>query len=411
MDQIRQKHKKFRTGVIDDSSIKYLYDEEDPNIVSTDLPQDQRQQLLFRPYEKALDDNGVPGLLEVSTNKFYYNLETVTIEKRLSNGYYKRPKDFLADIKRLAKDAKQCGDQDRTLKANEMLANVEVDIEFIEQQQPVLVAECQNVSMREAKREKLKQEKARKEAAAEEHFGTQLVSTAPIGSSTIDSEQQSSGPVVLGESVPGPRALLPITPIRPSHHSSLTNGDSGLPSVASNVAEAGSQSLQSNGFSVPSQGDGEIHMADVDDGPATQHDTQHSGYYPLTQPSQEPQSSQSQAEYQYSQRREQHHTRDWPNQSGATTQPSQKSALTVIPPGFSAEDLQNSASTTTSGKKTSDNSNRSSGPYFNTQSSTGSVVRGDVPDLSGLVKARSESHLPDTQGMYSFHVSEILMVF
>ncbi|KAI9724929.1 MAG: hypothetical protein M1812_000205 [Candelaria pacifica] len=400
MDQIRQKHKKFRTGVIDDSSIKYIYDEEDPNIVSTDLPQEQRQQLLFRPYEKALDDSGVQGLLEVSTNKFYYNLETVTIEKRLSNGYYKRPKDFLADVKRLAKDAKQCGDQDRTLKANEMLANVEVDVEFIEQQQPALVAECQNVSAREAKREKLKLEKARKEAAAQEHFGTQVVSTAPIGSSTIDSEQQSSGPVVLGESVPGPRALLPITPVRLSHHSSLTNGDSGLRSIASNVAEAGSQSVQSNGFSVPSQSDGEVHMADIDEGPATQHDTQHSGYYPPTQPSQETQSSQSQGEYLHPQRREKP-TRDWPTQSGATTQPSQKSALTVIPPGFSAEDLHNSASTTTSGKKTSDNSNRSSGPYFNTQSSNSVGARGDVPDLSGLVKGRSESQLPDTQEMPS----------
>ncbi|KAI9789873.1 MAG: hypothetical protein M1835_001382 [Candelina submexicana] len=400
MDQIRQKHKKFRTGVIDDSSIKYLYDEDDPNIVSTDLPLEQRQQLLFRPYEKALDDSGVPGLLEVSTNKFYYNLETVTIEKRLSNGYYKRPKDFLADIKRLAKDSKQCGDQDRTLKANEMLANVEVDIEFIEQQQPALVAECQNVSIREVKREKLKQEKARKEAAAQEHFGTQVVSTAPLGSSTIDSEQQSSGPVVLGESVPGPRALLPITPVRPSHHSSLTNGDSGLPSIASNVAEAGSHSVQSNGFSVPSHGDGEVHMADVDDGPATQQDTQYSGFYPPTQPSQETQSSQSQEDYPHSQRREQP-TRGWPIQSRATTQPSQKSALTVIPPGFSAEDLHNSASTTTSGKKTSDNSNRSSGPYFNTQSSSSVGLRNDVPDFSGLVKGRSESQLPDTQEMPS----------
>jgi hypothetical protein len=53
MDQIRQKFKKFRTGVIDESQIRYLYDEEDPATVSTDLPHELRQQARFDPLKKA----------------------------------------------------------------------------------------------------------------------------------------------------------------------------------------------------------------------------------------------------------------------------------------------------------------------------------------------------------------------
>ncbi|KAK2808692.1 hypothetical protein FQN49_008695, partial [Arthroderma sp. PD_2] len=125
MDQIR-KYKRFRSGVVDEAHIRYLYDDDNPNVVTSDVPVQERST--FRPYEKDTDKAGVPGLREVASGKFYYNLDIVTIEKRLSNGYYKRPKDFLADIKRLAKDAKQLGEPDRQLKANELLANVEVDI-------------------------------------------------------------------------------------------------------------------------------------------------------------------------------------------------------------------------------------------------------------------------------------------
>ncbi|KAK5240467.1 TAT-binding protein-like protein 7, AAA ATPase, partial [Exophiala xenobiotica] len=37
MDQIRTKYKKFRTGVIDEGQIRYLYDEADPQTVTSDL--------------------------------------------------------------------------------------------------------------------------------------------------------------------------------------------------------------------------------------------------------------------------------------------------------------------------------------------------------------------------------------
>ncbi|KAI5284981.1 hypothetical protein KEM54_000912, partial [Ascosphaera aggregata] len=159
MDQIKKNYRRFRTPVIDEHQIAYLFEEEDPNVVTSDLPMEHRAQ--FRPFEKDIDKHGVHGLLEVASGKFFYNLDITTIEKRLSNGYYKRPSDFLADIKRIAKDARQCGDHDRQIKGNELLANVEVDIGTMETTDPVFVAECENVYTRELEREKIAREKAR----------------------------------------------------------------------------------------------------------------------------------------------------------------------------------------------------------------------------------------------------------
>lgn len=73
MDQIR-KYRIFMNSPIDDSVIRYLYDEQDPNILSTDLSEEQRQeQALFRPYEIDQDERGVQGLRETASGKFYYN--------------------------------------------------------------------------------------------------------------------------------------------------------------------------------------------------------------------------------------------------------------------------------------------------------------------------------------------------
>lgn len=156
MDQIK-KYKRFRTGVIEESRIKYLFEEADPNSVSAD--DSPMQDAESRPFERDIDKHGVLGLRDIVSNKFFYNLEIVTVERRLSNGYYKRPKDFLRDIKFIAKDARQLGDQDRLLKANELLSNVEVDIANLEQSDPALVAECENVYLRDLMRQKMEHQR------------------------------------------------------------------------------------------------------------------------------------------------------------------------------------------------------------------------------------------------------------
>ncbi|KAL1311137.1 hypothetical protein AAFC00_001339 [Neodothiora populina] len=354
MDQIKLKYRKFRTPIVDDSLIAYLYDEQDDDVVTTDLDHEQAQQMLDRPYTLEKDEKGVTGLRETATGRFYYNLEIVTIENRLSNGYYKRPKDFLADIKRLAKDARTSGDPERTLKANEMVANVEVDMISLEASQPALIAECEAVSAREQAREKEILEKA--EQSRRDGYDVPIVTAnipPHVSNSTGD---QSAGPLHLGENVPGARALPPFTPAK-TGHAPLQNGT------------GGSEAPQ--GFHEDTE------MTDSQDLSSVSN-AHENKYENFALSGSDPQRTQS-------------HT--------------QTSAITQIRPGTDIKDYYNSASTTTSGQRTSDQSNRTSGPYTghsnglggSHESSQSNVARnGDLPDFSAFLPSGG-SQLPDTQ--------------
>jgi hypothetical protein len=345
MDQIKLKYKKFRSPVIDENLIGYLYDEQDPSIVTTDLDREAAQQL--RPFEISKDAKGTTVLLETATGKQYYNLEIVTIEKRLSNGYYKRPKDFLTDIRALAKDAKNSGDQERLLKANEMLANVEVDMMNLEAINPVLVAECEAVYNRELAREKEQIETAKAEGR---EVPIITPSIPPNVSNTIT--EQSTGPVHLGEAVPGPRVLYPFTPAKLGP-SPLSNG-------------------YTNGSSVPSGAYDEPEMPDSQDISLVNPQDRAGFIQPYATPS--------------AQGTQPYHTH------------TQTSALTRIAPGSVHQDYYNSASSTSSGHKTSNHSHRSSAPYsIITNVSSNGVRNDDAPDFSTLPHLEGGSQLPNTQ--------------
>ncbi|OAX83061.1 hypothetical protein ACJ72_02579 [Emergomyces africanus] len=377
MDQIK-KYKKFRTGVIDETQIGYLYEEEDPNVVTSDIPLVHRTT--FRPFEKDVDKHGVPGLRETVSGKFYYNMEIVTIEKRLSNGYYKRPKDFLADIKRIAKDARQLGDQDRQLKANELLSNVEVDIGNLEQSDPSLVTECEQVYLREVERERIALEKAKRTVGADGVMAPPPIMNVPHGNT--ESSHQSSGPVVLGEPfaarsfpLPGP----PATPTRPSHASTITNGH-GTDKTRAEANEASTRPVTSNG-SVGA--DGDVQMSNSDDAqPSQRDDTQNSSFGQSAQP--RPVHSYTAPSQQLRQ------------QSGLSNL-SQKGTMTPMAPGSQPGDYANDASTTqtTSDKK---HSGPSDVAQLNTQSSIGGSTRHEYPDLNPYPDRLSgDEPLPDTQ--------------
>jgi SpoVK/Ycf46/Vps4 family AAA+-type ATPase len=345
MDQIKQKYKKFRQPPVEERQIQYLYNEQDPDIFTTDLTAEQQQeQQLYRPYELDTDKHGVGGLREVATGKFYYNIDIVIIELRLSNGYYKRFKDFFDDIKRMAKDAKTLGDRNRTISANELLANVEVDMMNFNTTQPALASECEAVYLRE-----LAREKEAKEAAA----GVNGASVMPVPQSITTTE--NSGPIILGEVVPGPAPFLPpVTPRRPV----LSNGDT---------------EHQTNGSTVPSRGlDNDTHMADAEELGSAQR--QRAAEFPSTVA-----------------------------HSGANTHQmrNQRSVLEKMAPGSQIDDYHNSASTTTSGQKTN-SSNRTSGHSVhpgsvkNTQSSNGTESR-VYPLFSTHGDLSRGDYIPDTQ--------------
>jgi len=374
MDQIKTKSKKFRMGVIEDAKIRYIYEEDDPALVSTDLPLEERGMDSPRPYEKAKDDHGEPGLLQVATGKFIYNMETVTIEKRLSNGYYKRPKDFAADIKKLARDAKTIGDQERIIKANELLTNVEVDMDDIGVRNPVLVAELENVYAREVRREKDMVEKAKQLAAAEGRRIDTITSNVPPVDVAASSTDQSSGPVVLGQLTNGV-VKHPITPSNPSQPSTLTNGISG---GLSDLSDLHGQP-QSNGTSGPSRSE-DLHLSNSDDIPSTEKQTQN------TQSSSFGPSAQTRPLDSVGGPHSIDHRRSIPGSM------SQKSLITPLAEGSNLRDYMNYASTTSSEKR-----NTGSSGDKNTQSTTGKPESG--PDFALFGEpVESNSQLPDTRG-------------
>lgn len=408
MDQVRVKFKRFRTGVIEESQIRYLYDEEDPSLVSTDLPHAERNRDEFRPYEKAKDNHGEPGLREVSTGRFFYNMEIVTIEKRLSNGYYKRPKDFLSDIKKLTKDAKTMGDQERLLKANELQANIEVDIGVIEATEPALVSDLEQVYVREMKREKDMIEKQKRLMGAEEDRRLQIMPPDPhqedqdgLGTAT----EQSSGPVVLGEPMTNGTSYHPVTPSNPLHptQSSSLSHQSSIP--ISDLSDLHPPYSQSNGTSVPSRDD--LQASISQDRPSTsppEKSTQESSFGQSAQT--RPFASHTGAPNSLQQRR------------SIPGHLSQTSAVTPMAEGSNPQDYANYASTTSSDKRCtgssgeknttqSDKSNTQQTDRWNTQNTLGSngkatdsrVVDGNGgPNLSLFAEDSVRGfQFPDTQ--------------
>lgn len=344
MDQLKLKYRKFFKPILDESWYAYLLEEQDPERFRTDLPPEQQQeQGIIRPWELSKDSRGVDVLLHVESGNKYYNLDLGTIEKRLSNGYYKRPKDFVFDIKTLARDAKTYGDVERTLKGNEIAANVEVDMDMIA---PALNEECEAVYIRELARERKAQDKRNKITPMLTNISADTVRVPPEQSLGTT---ETSGPIILGEPVPGHLNMPPVTPLRPPPVGTLSNGTSG---------DDGAHHTQLNGSTEPSHED--THMTDSQD----------LNYN--TQPDLQLQT---------------------PSRPDTQTQKSQKSGLTFMGPNSHPNDYHNSASTTTSGQKTS---NRSSSNKFGTQSSNGAVP--GIPHFQTMKPEAGGSQLPDTQG-------------
>ncbi|OAA73916.1 AAA family ATPase [Cordyceps fumosorosea ARSEF 2679] len=314
MDQINRKYKKFRQPVIPQAQIDYLFAETDPNYVRPDIGSSEN-----RPFEIVKDKNSVDVLRDTVTGKTFYNLETTTIEERLSNGYYARPKDFLFDIKALAKDAKNIGDKERTLKANELLSNVEVDIASIENSTAAMV-DWEALYQRQIQRTKEKAEKERQRKAVATNLALDRIQSDIGGGNESDSQ----GPVTLGVQVPEDNTttarfqLRSPEPVADAH--ALSNGDSAK--------------------------DADVEMSGT--GEETQSPSQAMGPPPFKSP--------------------------------GPTQPSQRSALTSLPPGVPPSAVANDASTT----KTSDLSSKQGLSNWGTPQTNGSLRGGEDP------------HLPDT---------------
>lgn len=335
MDQINRKYKKFRQPAIPFSQLTYLYAEADPHYVRPDVAEGQS-----RPYEIVKDKHGNDVLRETESGKIFYNLETTTIEERLSNGFYTRPKDFLFDIKTLAKDSRNIADKERTLKANELVTNVEVDVANVEHSTGSI--DWETLYQRQLQRAKRVAEKERKQKALQS-----IVDVVQSDMATNDSDSAGQGPITLGERVPGSRN----TTARFQVMSPRSNGYG--------VASAEASHNLSNGTPTKSRG-ADVQMGGTDD------ETQPFSGVPQMQP---PPLSLRKSGFEST------------SGAAATTQVSQKSAVTSVPEGVSPSAIINEASTT----KTSDPSSKSSN--WNTQVTNG------FHDNSG---ENDNSQIPDT---------------
>ena len=383
MDQIRTKYKIFRTGVVEESQFRYLFDEANPGVVTSDLNTDVLARADYRPFEIGKDPHGVLGLVDQGNKNFYYNLDSVTIEKRLSNGYYKRPKDFLADIKRLAKDAKRIGDETRLLKANELLANVEVDIAGIEAE-PGFAAECERVYQRELVREKEALEKAKQDQEPR----PQVTSNVPQDSGPTTTTD--TGPILLG--VPIQRKgdiaqqFAPAAGDVNRSESIVTNGIH--PSRHEHESLQLTNGSQSNGHDADVEDD--THMIGTDSHPTSGNK------------SNETQQTHSTSSYGARNSAQQRPLHDYTapsqqllKQHGMSAPPSQTAAFTPMPQDSQPHDFLNDASTT----QTPTETNKKTSTSQNTNTQQEQTDSG--PDLYPFDERRSAggSQIPSTQGM------------
>ena len=390
MDQIKLRHRAFRTPVIAESDLRYLYDEADPGTLTSDVAHAHigTSTATFRPYEVGKDVHGTLGLVEQASGKFYYNMEIDTIEKRLSNGYYKRPKDYLGDIKKLAKDWRAAGDDKKLLAANELLANVEVDIGRIELENPGLTTEYERVYEREVEREKKMQEQAKADAEA----NNEMPPPAPTGNVPHEGPSSSTlatdGPVVLGEPTHRKMDMLsrfqPVTPSKPpSRSSAMTNG------VHHTNSNEVSEST-TNGTTSNDGHEADVEMEGTDSRPTTEERSNETQRTHTTSSFGKTSSAQPRPFASYTapsqQLRKEHNASEPISQTGA---------LTPVPRGSNVADFLNEASTTqtTSGQKNNSGPSTGERNQHNTQ--------GSGPGIWGYDDAHSDrgTEIPDTQGM------------
>ncbi|KAK6462515.1 hypothetical protein DFJ63DRAFT_319338 [Scheffersomyces coipomensis] len=148
MDLFKNRYKRFKKPIIDENLLYHLFD---PTVI--DNPLHQYEVL----YVKSEDPKHENMILELTTGRFFHNMDLDIIEERLWNGYYSEPKQFLKDIKMIVKDSITSGDRERILKANEMLTNAQFGIDDFST--PDFVNACRDMRARELERqEKLLQD-------------------------------------------------------------------------------------------------------------------------------------------------------------------------------------------------------------------------------------------------------------
>ncbi|KAG7666198.1 YTA7 [[Candida] subhashii] len=196
MDLFKNRYKRFRKPVIDEN---YLYHLFDPTVINNPMTVTPYEVL----YEKSTDLEHENMIREISTGRYFYNMDLDIIEERLWNGYYSEPKQFLRDIKMIVKDSITSGDRERILKANEMLTNAQFGIDDFST--PEFLKACKEVRERDLiKQQKLLEEhkKLQLEFEKSQELNLQTLANAELDNTAANNGHEKNGVVVVSEPVP-----------------------------------------------------------------------------------------------------------------------------------------------------------------------------------------------------------------
>ena len=142
LDGFRQRYRRFRKPVIDETRLAYLF-EMPPATDNVDAEKNEDED--EEPFQRTSDNM----ILEVATSKKYFNMDLETIEDRLWNGFYCEPIQFLEDIEMIYRDSVTLGERERMHKASEMVANAQVAIDDISLDKPFIHA-CEELHAKDA---------------------------------------------------------------------------------------------------------------------------------------------------------------------------------------------------------------------------------------------------------------------
>lgn len=189
MDLFKNRYKRFRKPIIDESYLHHLYE---PSILENPM-------ITYEVAYIISEDPEHPNMIkELNTGKFFYNMDLDTIEERIWNGFYSEAKQFLKDVRMIVKDAINSGDRERILKANEMMTNAQFGIDDFNN--PEFAKACKELRAREIEKQaKLLEEYKRLKA----EFEKKQQEIAEV----VDADLNGSEPVRLLEdstSIDGP---------------------------------------------------------------------------------------------------------------------------------------------------------------------------------------------------------------
>ncbi|QRG40559.1 hypothetical protein FDK38_005038 [Candidozyma auris] len=177
MDLFKNRYKRFRKPIIDEGYLHHLFE---PSILDNPM-------ITYEVAYTISEDPKHPNMIkELSTGKFFFNMDLDTIEERIWNGFYSEAKQFLKDIRMIVKDAIQSGDRERILKANEMMTNAQFGIDDFNN--PEFAKACKDLRAREIEKQaklledykKLKAEYEKQQAATSQVEGELPNGTAPM---------------------------------------------------------------------------------------------------------------------------------------------------------------------------------------------------------------------------------------